>query len=141
MSTYPLRAPAELAPAAARFRSERPADRAMRRLLGITATDRRSGRQAHRAFRIAVVASGIRCLITYLMIPVLVPVLSLSGWVSAPITLVLCTVAVVNGVLAVRRFWHADHRLRWMYTGFMGVVFLILAIGVFVELQRWMVMA
>src|SRR5690625_6577768 len=56
------------------FRSERGADRFMRRLFGVADIDRRSGEGAHRAFRTAVVVSGIRCLITYLSIPVLVPV-------------------------------------------------------------------
>jgi hypothetical protein len=139
VSVSPLRTRPGHAPG--RFRSDRAADRGMRRLLGITGTDRRSGQGAHRAFRISVIASGIRCLITYLLIPVLVPVLSLSGRVAAPIGIALCAVAVVNGILAVRRFWLADHRHRWMYTVFMAVVFLILAIGLSVELQRWMVRA
>lgn len=121
------------------FRSERRADRLMRRLFGITGVDRRSGEGAHRAFRIAVVVSGARCLITYLAIPVLVPMLSLSGWVAAPIGIALCVVAVVNGIVALRRFWISDHRYRWMYTVFMGVVFLILAIALYSEMQRWAV--
>ena len=85
-------------------------------------------------------ASGVRCLITYLLVPVLVPVLSLSGRVAAPIGLALCVVAVVNGVLAVRRFWLSDHRSRWMYTAFMGVVFAILTVAMYTEIQRWVVM-
>jgi len=121
------------------FRSERGADRFMRRLFGVADIDRRSGEGAHRAFRTAVVVSGIRCLITYLAIPVLVPVLSLSGWVGAPIGIALCVVAIVNGTVAVRRFWISDHRYRWMYTVFMGVVFLILAIALYSEIHRWVV--
>lgn len=121
------------------FRSERPADRFMRRLLGITQVNRTSGRGAHRAFRVSVAVSAVRCLVTYLLVPVLVPVLSLAGWVAAPIGIALCVVAVVNGVVAVRRFWLADHRSRWMYTAFMGVVFTILAIAMSTEIQRWVV--
>src|SRR5690625_7929962 len=66
------------------FRSERRADRLMRRLFGITGVDRRSGEGAHRAFRIAVVVSGAGCLLTYLDIQVLVVMLSLSGWFAVP---------------------------------------------------------
>src|SRR5699024_8672888 len=109
----PAAAPARTTPG---FRSERAPDRAMRRLLGVTAVDQRSGPGAHRAFRLAVVLSGIRCLITCLAIPVLVPLLSLAGWVAAPVGIALCAVAVVNGVVSVRRFWRSDHRSRWMYT-------------------------
>ena len=123
-------------PAPARFRSDRPADRMMRRLLGVHDIDRRAESGAHRAFRVSVVVSAVRCLITYLAIPILIPLLSLSGWVAAPVGIALCVVAVVNGVVSVRRFWASDHPRRWTYTGFMGVVFVILAVAMVSELQR-----
>ncbi|MCM3661785.1 hypothetical protein M3148_12420 [Georgenia satyanarayanai] len=121
------------------FRSDRTADRYMRRLLGVTGVDRKSGTGAHRAFRVSVVVSAVRCLITYLAVPLAVPALSLAGRVAAPVGLLLCVLAVVNGVVAVRRFWLADHRSRWMYTAFMGVVFTILTIAMYTEIQRWVV--
>lgn len=95
---------------------------------------------AHRAFRFSVIVSAVRCLITYLAIPILVPLLSLSGWVAAPVGIALCVVAVVNGVVSVRRFWLSDHPRRWVYTGFMGVVFLILAVAMVSEFHRLGVM-
>lgn len=118
------------------YRSDGGADRFMRRLFRVNGVDQRSGSGAHRAFRISVMASGVRCLITYLLIPVLVPILSLGGWVVAPIGLALCVLAVVNGIVSVRRFWRADHPHRWMYTAFMAVVFVILAIALFSDLNR-----
>ena len=119
-----------------RFRSHSAADRAMRRLLRVDGLDRNADAGAHRAFRTSVLVSAVRCLITYLAIPVLFPLLSLSGWVAAPIGIVLCVIAVVNGVVSVRRFWVADHPRRWMYTAFMGVVFVILAVAMVSELHR-----
>lgn len=108
----------------------------MRRLLGIHGVDRGAVTGAHRAFRISVVVSAVRCIITYLAIPIVVPLLSLSGWVAAPVGIALCVVAVVNGVVSVRRFWASDHARRWTYTVFMGVVFVILAVAMVSELQR-----
>lgn len=119
-----------------RFRSDGGADRAMRRLLGITGTDLRSGEGAHKAFRVSVVISALRCVITYVAIPVLIPILSLAGWVAAPVGLALCAIAAVNGVVSLRRFWRADHRHRWTYTAFITVVFVILAISTVTELSR-----
>ena len=124
------------AAAAPRFRSDSAADRLMRRVFRVDRPDPRGGTGAHRAFRIAVAFSGIRCLITYLLIPVLVPVLSLSGVIAAPVGISLCVVAVVNGVVSMRRFWRADHAKRWMYTIFMGVVFAILAVALVSDLSR-----
>ena len=119
-----------------RFRSDGTADRAMRRLLGITGTDLRSGEGAHKAFRVSVVISALRCVITDVAIPVLIPILSLAGWVAAPVGLALCAIAAVNGVVSLRRFWRADHRHRWTYTAFITVVFVILAISTVTELSR-----
>lgn len=123
-------------PEARRFRSDGTADRMMRRLLRVDGLDKAASAGAHRAFRTSVLVSAVRCLITYLAIPILVPLLSLSGWVAAPIGIVLCVIAVVNGVVSVRRFWVADHPRRWVYTGFMGVVFAILAVAMFSEFHR-----
>ena len=122
------------------YRSDGVADRLMRRILGVGGPDRRSTAGAHRAFRVSVMVSAVRCLITYVLIPVLVPILSLSGWVAAPIGLALCLLAVVNGVVSVRRFWRADHPQRWMYTAFLGVVFVILAVALVSDLARLGVM-
>lgn len=112
----------------------------MRRLLRVDGLDSSASTGAHRAFRTSVLVSAVRCLITYLLIPILVPLLSLSGWVAAPIGIVLCVIAVVNGVVSVRRFWMADHPRRWVYTGFMAVVFVILGVAMVSELHRMGVM-
>ena len=54
------------------FRSDGVPDRVARRILGVTEVDPRSGAGAHRTFRIAVVISALRCLITYVAIPVII---------------------------------------------------------------------
>lgn len=128
--------PESPAPVRAGFRSDQPADRAMRRLLRVAEHDSAAGAGAHRAFRVSVLVSAVRCLIMYIVIPVLVPLLSLAGWVAAPVGVALCVVAVVNGVVSLRRFWASDHPRRWMYTWFMGVVFVILAVAMVSEFSR-----
>lgn len=123
---------------AQRIRSNAPADRFMRRLLGITEVQRsaRVEREAHRGFQVSLVVSGIRCLITYLLIPILTPIISFAGVLSAPIGIALCAVAAVSGVMSLRRFWSSDHPARWMYTWFIAVVFVVLAIAVSVDIAR-----
>ena len=118
------------------FRSDSVADRFMRRLLGVRGRQVRPSAEAHRAFRISVVVSGVRCIITYVLVPILVPILSLSGWVAAPIGIALCVYAVVNGVISLKRFWGSEHPKRWMYTAFMFVVFVILAFALVADLTR-----
>ena len=108
----------------------------MRRLLGVRALTPGSSEGAHRAFRISVVFSGIRCLITYLLVPVLVPMASLAGWVAAPIGIALCVYAVINGIVSLKRFWRSDHPQRWVYTIFMTIVFVILGLALGSDLSR-----
>lgn len=125
-----------------RNRSDRPADRFMRALLRIpqvdhvAAVDAKTNQGAHRAFRLSLVISGLRCLATYLVIPILVPVVSFAGVVVAPVGIALCLVAMVSGIAGVRRFWISDHRAKWIYTWFMAFVFITLAIFLVTDITR-----
>lgn len=105
------------------------ADRFMLRLLRIKQVDPidiEGVKKAHRAFRWAIVFSAIRCTITYLVIPILIPIISVAGAVATPVSIGLCVAAGINGVIGVRRFWKTDHVGKWKYTWFMAFVFLIL---------------
>lgn len=112
----------------------------MRRVLRVGTPDASANAGAHRAFRYSVAVSAVRCLITYVAIPIVFPLLSIAGWVAAPVGFALCVIAVVNGVISVRRFWVADHPRRWTYTWFMAIVFAILAVAMVSELRRMGVM-
>ncbi|MGO1510264.1 MAG: hypothetical protein ACTHXO_00465 [Actinomycetaceae bacterium] len=115
---------------------ETAADRFMRRLLRVRRTDRNLDAGAHRRLRLSLVVSAVRCLVTYVLIPVLVPLLSVAGVLAAPVGIALCAVAVVSGISALRRFWATDHKGRWMYTGFIAVVFLVLAVGLVADVSH-----
>ncbi|MDO5533619.1 MAG: hypothetical protein Q4F65_03070 [Propionibacteriaceae bacterium] len=118
------------------FRSQAAPDRLMRRLLGVTTPRGDSGAGAQRAFRASVIISAVRCTITYVLVPVLLPLLALSGWLAAPIGIALCIVAAVNGIVSLRRFWSAEHPKRWLYAAFLAVVFVILGIALVSDLSR-----
>lgn len=112
------------------------ADRFMRRLLRISGTGKQVVGDAHKAFRTSLVVSAVRCLVTYLVVPIAVPLISFAGVFAAPIGIVLCVVAVVNGIHSVRRFWSADHKMKWLYTWFMAFVFLVLAVALYADINR-----
>ncbi|QNN63814.1 hypothetical protein H9L06_01165 [Leucobacter denitrificans] len=102
--------------------------RALLRVNGIKKT-RKAEQSAHRNMQIAMIITGIRCIITYLAIPIAVPIIGLSGAVSAPIGIGLSIIAVVTGISSLRQFWRSDHKYRWMYTAFIAVIFIVLAIA------------
>jgi len=112
------------------------ADVFMRRMLRIRDTDKKSLMGAHRAFRASLVISGIRCIITYLLIPIAGPVVSAAGLAVLPISIALNLVAFVTGVVSLRRFWMSDHRSKWMYTWFIAVVFAVIIVTLAFDIAK-----
>lgn len=109
----------------------------VRRLLRVgDEVDRNAILGARRSTTRALVIAGIRCTITYLLVPMLAPFVGFLGSVDAPLSIALSLVAVAMGVIGVRRFWAADHRARWAYTGFIGVVLVLLLLGIALDVMR-----
>jgi len=113
-----------------------PADRFMIKLLRVEQAQNLETKSADRAFRIALVISGVRCFITYLLVPILASIATVAGWVATPISIALCVFAVVNGIISLRRFWRSRHKYRWVYTGFIGVIFIVLGAALVLDINR-----
>ena len=89
----------------------------MRKLLRVPAEGRRpSPGAAERAFSTSMVVSGLRCLLTYVVLPFVGPALGLATGVGPVLGIVIGAVAIVANVASARRFWMADHRWRWGFT-------------------------
>lgn len=106
-----------------------PADELMRRLLRVPASGPRGSEAAARnAFSASILVSTVRCLLTYIVLPVLGPVLGLSGAVGPVLGLTVGMVSAAAVVISMRRFWAADHRWRWGYTAVGGGILVLLAV-------------
>lgn len=118
--------------------SVRPArDRFARRLLRVgDDVDKGAILGARRSTTTALVISGIRCTITYLLVPALAPVIGILDTFGAPVSIALSIVAIGMGIAGVRRFWMADHRSRWAYTGFIGLVLVLLSVGIVLDVAK-----
>ncbi len=104
-------------------------DVVMRRLLRLAPDGPRpSAASAQRAFGRSVWISATRCLLTYVILPVLGPVLGLTGAVGPVLGLVVGTVSMIAIVASMRRFWAAEHRLRWHYTALGGALLVLLVV-------------
>lgn len=107
----------------------------MRRLLRVgDVVDKGAILGARRSTTTAIVVSGIRCTITYLLVPILAPFVGMVETVGAPLAIALSVTAIMMGVSGVRRFWIADHRARWAYTSFIAVVMALLGVGIVFDL-------
>jgi len=89
----------------------------MRRLLFVPAERPRGGYEsAHRMFSLSIVVSAARCLLSYVVFPILTPVLGVATGVGPAIGLPIAVLALVFDVIGIRRFWVADNRWRWGMT-------------------------
>jgi hypothetical protein len=106
------------------------ADRFMRRLLRIEgAPEPGAVFGAQKAMTNSILVSAVRCTITYLVVPILTPILGVLDVLSAPLSIVLCSLALVMSGRSLRRFWKADHSKRWHYTALVVVVWSFLAVA------------
>lgn len=117
------------------------ADAFVRRLLLVPERPVRKVRErdVQRLFRTGILLSALRCLLTYVVLPLLGPVLGVTGGVGPAIGLPLAVVALVFDVLGVRRFFVANHRARWQAAGvYAGVMVFVVALMVIdiVQLAR-----
>ncbi len=107
------------------------ADRRMRRFLLLPEdAPRVSLVDAQKAFSRSIFISGTRCLITYVALPLLAPIVDLSGSVGPIIGLLLGAVSMIAIFFATRRFFAADHRWRWGYAAIGGAIFVLLIVSV-----------
>lgn len=107
------------------------ADRAARCILCI-AEPRPGTEQVYNVFSSSILLSATRCLLTYIIFPALGLVPGLFGHsfghtvTASAIGLTIGLAALVSDVMAIRRFFRAEHRWRWvaagLYLTIMGMV-------------------
>lgn len=86
----------------------------------------------------SLLISGVRCMLSYVLLPALAPLVGLSGWVSRPLSLLLTVAAIGLTVVSLRRVWAADWKYRWAYTAFSMVVLTLLTIVIVVDVRGLM---
>jgi hypothetical protein len=87
-----------------------------------------SPRDAERAASISMVISGVRCLLTYVVFPWVLPAASRTSGVGPAIGLVVGLVAIWFNVASIRRFQQSNHRYRWHITALNGAVIALLVV-------------
>ncbi len=120
-----------VAPSAAPLqRPNSPADRFMRRVLHLPEDGPRASAAAARtAFRTSIMVATVRCLLMYIVLPFVLPIIGIATDAAAAIVLPINIAAIVAIVMSIRRFWRADHSKRWHYTvlGTCVIGFLVVA--------------
>lgn len=111
------------------------ADRAMRRVLRLPAdAPKQSIFGAESVFGKSIAVSAIRCLITYVFLPLLAPIFNLTGASLPVIGLLLGAVSMVAIYISMRRFFAADHKYRWAYAGVGTAIMVALVVAGIVDI-------
>ncbi len=99
------------------------ADEAMRHLLRVP-EDRPpiDESETHRIFSASIFLSALRCLLSYIVLPIVLPAIGLARGVGPIIGIPIGILALTFDYLGIRRFWLADHRQRWAFTALYAVV-------------------
>ena len=76
----------------------------------------------HRIFGVSILLSATRCLLSYLVLPIVLPFLGLARGVGPWLGIPIGVLALYFDVLGIRRFWLADHHQRWLFSAIYAVV-------------------
>ena len=111
------------------------ADQAMRRLLRVPENRAPIDEsETHRIFSASIFLSALRCLLSYIVLPFVLPAVGLAKGVGPAIGIPIGLLALTFDVIGIRRFWLADHRQRWAFTALYAVVGTMVLILLIVDL-------
>ena len=85
------------------------------------------GQEVHNIFSSSILLSATRCLLSYIVLPIMAPWLGTVPLIGPAIGLPVGLLALVFDVRAIRRFFQADHRWRWVAAGLYLVVMVMVA--------------
>ena len=86
-----------------------------------------------RMFSVSILVSAVRCTLTYVVFPFVLPIVKLSDGIGPAIGLAVGVVAIAANIWSIRRFWAADHRFKWPVSVVSGGVLVLLAVLVAVD--------
>jgi hypothetical protein len=112
------------------------ADRAMRKLLRLPVdAPKESIFGTESVFGKSIAVSAVRCLITYVFLPLLAPIVNLTGALGPLLGLLLGAVSMTAIVISTRRFFAADHKYRWPYAAVGGAIMVALVFAAVFDLR------
>jgi hypothetical protein len=93
-------------------------------------------RPAERALSAALIFSGLRCTMQYLILPIALPLLGIASGQSLGLMVLLDIIAIVSLGLGLRRFWQARHPRRWEYLAMAAAIIAVIAVFLWFDLRE-----
>ncbi len=77
-------------------------------------------------FETSMAISALRCILSYVVFPIITPIIGVSTGAAPIIGIPIAILALYFDVMGIRRFWIANHHLRWpisfIYLAVIGLV-------------------
>ena len=95
---------------------------------------RQSLGQVERTFSLSMLVSGIRCVLAYVVLPFVTPLLGIAPGVGPTLGIAIGVVAIGANVISLRRFWRVRHPWRRpvtvLHVGVIGFLLVLIAVDV-----------
>jgi hypothetical protein len=89
--------------------------------------------QAARIFSLSILVSAVRCLLTYVVFPWVLPLLGHAGGVGPAIGVIVGAIAIVANVVSIRRFRSSTHVWRRPVIALNSAVIALLVVLVIID--------
>lgn len=89
--------------------------------------------QASRIFSLSILISAIRCTLTYVVFPWILPLLGIAGGVGPGVGIAVGVIAIGFNILSIRRFQSSNHRWRRPLIALNSTVIVLLLILVAID--------
>ena len=90
---------------------------------------------ANRAFSTSILISAVRCTLTYVVFPWMLPAIGIAGGVGPGVGLAIGIIAIGFNFASIRRFWVSDHHWKIPITVLNSCVIVMLSVLVVLDLQ------
>lgn len=66
-----------------------------------------------RTLRFSILISAIRCTLTYVILPIVAPLVGWAAGVGPAVGIPIALIALWANMASIKRHWHSDHRWKW----------------------------
>lgn len=90
---------------------------------------------AERAFGASLMFSALRCILQYVILPFVLPVIGLSVQAAMPVVLAINLVAIFFIIFSLRRFWQVNYKYKWQYLPVAAAALVVLTAFVVMDIN------
>jgi hypothetical protein len=99
-------------------------------------TNEQAATGAKRALTASLAFSAVRCILMYVVLPFILPLIGLTGVFATRADIVINVIAIGALGYSVRRFWKIDYKHKVAYTFVAAVAFFVLGAFILLDLQE-----